>query len=217
MNYLSPSILAADFSKLGEEIQTVVNAGAKMIHLDVMDGQFVPNISFGIPVIAGLRKVTDATFDVHLMIEEPIRYVKEFHDAGADMLTVHYEACNHLMETITAIKQYGMKVGVALNPDTEVSVIEPYLDVIDMVLVMSVYPGFGGQSFIEESVERIRKVRDLADAHNKNDLMIQVDGGIGKGNIIRVVEAGANVLVAGSSVYKGDVSFNTKELVALIS
>ena len=149
MNYLAPSVLSADFSVLGKEIEIVAGAGAGVIHLDVMDGSFVPNISFGAPVIASVRKCTEAIFDVHLMIDEPIRYLEDFKKAGADIITIHYEACKDVRKTLNAIKELDIKAGLAISPDTKAEVIEPFLDIVDMVLVMSVYPGFGGQSFIE--------------------------------------------------------------------
>ena len=155
MNYLAPSVLSADFSTLGNDIAIAAAAGAEVIHLDVMDGKFVPNISFGAPVIASVRKVAKALFDVHLMIEEPIRYLEDFKKAGADIITVHYEACTDVRETLSAIHLMGVKAGLAISPDTPVSVLEPYLDCVDMILIMSVYPGFGGQSFLEGSIRRI--------------------------------------------------------------
>ncbi len=158
MNYLAPSVLSADFSALGEEIAAVAAAGAEIIHLDVMDGQFVPNISFGAPVIASVRKVTDALFDVHLMIEEPVRYLEAFKKAGADIITVHYEACQDVKATLEEIKAMGLKAGLAVSPDTPASVVESFIPLVDMVLVMSVYPGFGGQSFIESSLDKVRAV-----------------------------------------------------------
>lgn len=216
MNYLAPSVLSADFSTLGNDIAIAAAAGAEVIHLDVMDGKFVPNISFGAPVIASVRKVTKALFDVHLMIEEPIRYLEDFKKAGADIITVHYEACTDVRETLSAIHLMGVKAGLAISPDTPVSVLEPYLDCVDMILIMSVYPGFGGQSFLEGSIRRIEEVKAMAAAKAKEDLWIEADGGIGSSNIERVKEAGANVLVAGSAVFKGDTAENVKALMALL-
>lgn len=216
MNYLAPSVLAADFSTLGNDIAVAAAAGAQMIHLDVMDGAFVPNISFGAPVIASVRKVTEALFDVHLMIQEPVRYVEDFKKAGADMITVHYEACKEVKDTLLAIRSLGVKAGIAISPDTPVSLLEPYLDCVDMVLVMSVYPGFGGQSFIEESLLKIRDVKTMAEEHNRQDLWIEVDGGIDRSNIEKVKEAGANVMVAGSAVFRGNIIQNVKELKDLL-
>lgn len=212
MNYLAPSVLSADFSALGEEIAAVVAAGAEVIHLDVMDGQFVPNISFGAPVIASVRKVTDALFDVHLMIEEPVRYLEAFKKAGADIITVHYEACADVKATLEQIKAMGLKAGLAVSPDTPVSVVEPFIPLVDMILVMSVYPGFGGQSFIAGSLDKVRAVKEMAAKAGKEEMWIEVDGGIGAGNIREVEAAGANVLVAGSAVFKGNSAENVRKL-----
>jgi len=216
MNYLAPSVLSADFSALGKEIAAVAQAGASVIHLDVMDGSFVPNISFGAPVISSVRKVTKALFDVHLMIEEPIRYLNDFKKAGADVITIHFEACKDVEATLTAIRDMGIKAGLAINPDTPVSVLEPFLDFTDMILVMSVYPGFGGQSFIEDSLLKIRDVKKMTEVLHP-DIWIEVDGGIGASNIGKAAEAGANVFVAGSAVFKGDRASNVKELLACIA
>ncbi len=210
MNILAPSVLSADFSTLGNDIKAVVDAGAQWIHLDVMDGMFVPNISFGMPVIGSVRKVTDAFFDVHLMINEPIRYIDEFVAAGADMITVHYEACENVSETLDKIREKGVKAGLAISPDTEVSLIEPYVNDVDMVLVMSVYPGFGGQKFIEASIDRLNLVREITVKVGKPDMYIQVDGGIGLNNVKEVCNAGANVIVAGSAVFKGNKEENVR-------
>lgn len=212
MNYLAPSVLSADFSALGEEIAAVAAAGAEVIHLDVMDGQFVPNISFGAPVIASVRKVTDALFDVHLMIEEPVRYLEAFKKAGADIITVHYEACADVKATLEQIKAMGLKAGLAVSPDTPVSVVEPFIPLVDMILVMSVYPGFGGQSFIAGSLDKVRAVKEMAAKVEKEEMWIEVDGGIGAGNIREVEAAGANVLVAGSAVFKGNAAENVRKL-----
>ncbi len=216
MNYLAPSVLSADFSILGNDIATVAAAGAPIIHLDVMDGKFVPNISFGAPVISSVRKVTNAIFDVHLMIEEPIRYVEDFYKAGADIITVHYEACEDVTATLTKIKEYGLKVGLSISPDTPAEVVRPYIEQVDMILIMSVYPGFGGQKFIEASLDKVRMVKAMASELNVEDLWIEVDGGIGADNIATVMEAGANVFVAGSAVFKGDIVANVKALNAKI-
>lgn len=216
MNYLAPSVLSADFSALGEDIATVAAAGAEIIHLDVMDGQFVPNISFGAPVIASVRKVTDALFDVHLMIEEPVRYLEAFKKAGADIITVHYEACRDVKVTLEQIKAMGLKAGLAVSPDTPVSVVESFIPLVDMILVMSVYPGFGGQSFIAGSLDKVRAVKEMVTKAGKEEMWIEVDGGIGLANIGEVKAAGANVLVAGSAVFKGNAVENVRRLKELI-
>ena len=209
MYILAPSVLAADFSKLGEEVKTVADAGAKYIHLDVMDGAFVPSISFGMPVIEKLRGCTDAIFDVHMMVEEPGRYIQDMKKVGADLICVHQEACVHLDRTINQIKEAGCKAAVALNPATPVETLSCILDQVDMFLIMSVNPGFGGQKFIPYAVEKIKKLRKmLDDAGLKTD--IQVDGGVTTENVRMLIEAGANVFVAGSAVFKKDAAANTK-------
>ncbi|APC40967.1 ribulose-phosphate 3-epimerase [Clostridium estertheticum] len=209
---IAPSILSADFSKLGEHIKQLDAYGADMIHIDVMDGMFVPNISFGTPIIKSIRKLTRIPFDVHLMIEEPSRYVEEFVHAGSDIITVHYETDRHIDRTINYIKSFGVKVGVALNPATPVALIKHLISNVDMVLIMTVNPGFGGQKFIEYCLDKVKEVRELANVYNK-DIMIQVDGGIDESNIRGVVSSGANVIVAGSAVFKNDdIEKNIKKL-----
>lgn len=209
---IAPSILSADFSKLGKEVERIDKAGADWIHIDVMDGQFVPNITFGAPVVKSLRNKTDKCFDVHLMIDEPGRFIDDFVNAGADMITVHYEADKHIDRTIQLIKSKGIKAGVALNPGTPTCMIKDLISEIDMVLIMSVNPGFGGQKFIPYTIEKVREINKLKEQFNK-ELIIEIDGGIVAANIKSVVEAGVNVAVAGSAVFKEDrVEENIKEL-----
>lgn len=210
---LSPSILAADFARLGEQIKEADEAGAQYLHIDVMDGVFVPSISFGMPVIRTIRKVTDRIFDVHLMIVEPERYVKEFRECGADSITFHLEATENADETIDLIRSQGCRVGMSIKPKTPVEAVRKYLSKLDMLLVMTVEPGFGGQKYIPESTERIRQVRKMADEMGL-DLDIQVDGGITVDNAKIVLEAGANVIVAGSAVFRGSITENVKNYLA---
>jgi len=202
-------MLAADYTRLGEEIRKIDEAGAPYVHLDVMDGNFVPSISFGMPVIAALRGETDRIFDVHLMVEEPDRYVEEFVQCGADIITVHAEACRHLHRTLQHIRGLGKKAGVALNPATPIENVKYVLDEVDMILLMTVNPGFGGQPYIPGSTEKIRSLRKMLQ-EQKKEIDIQVDGGISLKNLKEVLLAGANVIVAGSSVFKGDASENVK-------
>lgn len=206
---LSPSILAADFSKLGEEIELIDKAGADYIHIDVMDGSYVPSISLGMPVIESIRPLTSRPFDVHLMIKEPDRYVEEFAKIGSDIITVHAEACLHLDSTIQKIKKLGKKAGVVLNPATSLSVLDFVLEEVDMVLLMSVNPGFGGQAYIPYVTKKIAMLREISDRRGL-DLDIEVDGGVNLSNINEILNAGANVIVAGSSVYKGNPIENIK-------
>lgn len=215
MNILSPSILAADFKNLGQQIIDVDKAGAQYIHIDVMDGSFVPSISFGMPLIKSIRSATDKVFDVHLMIVDPIRYIKEFAEIGADIITFHLEAAPDVQAVIDEIHSFGKKAGISIKPGTAVVELIPYLDKVDMILVMTVEPGFGGQPFIEASYERIKAVRAmLTERGLATD--VQVDGGITKENIQSVIAAGANVIVAGSTVYRGDASQNTQDLLKLM-
>ena len=200
---LAPSILSADFARLGEQIDEVARAGADYIHVDVMDGHFVPNITIGAPVVASIRPVTSLPLDVHLMIEHPERYVSDFVQAGADIITVHVEASPHLHGTIQAIKEMGVKAGVSLNPPTPIGAVEEFLRHVDLVLVMSVNPGFGGQSFIPETLPRIASIRKILDDRGLS-AELEVDGGINADNAPDIVEAGADVLVAGNSIFRAE-------------
>lgn len=207
MNRLAPSILAADFNVLGEQIDLLEQLGIEYLHIDVMDGKFVPSISFGMPLIASIRKNSKLIFDVHLMIEEPIRYLEDFKAAGADIITVHAEACIHLHRTITRIKELGLKAGVSINPATPLSVLQHVLEEVDMVLVMTVNPGYGGQTFIDATLSKISDLKKMILETGKK-IDIEVDGGIVASNVETVLKAGANVIVSGTGVFRGDICEN---------
>ena len=211
---LAPSILSADFKNLGKELETIKECKAEWVHVDVMDGLFVPSISFGMPVIKSIRPATDCVFDVHLMIEEPIRYIKEFKESGADYLTVHYEACKDVKETLIQIRKAGMKAGLSIKPKTDPSVLEGLLEYCDMVLLMSVEPGFGGQKYIEASTERAKTIRKMIDSSGL-DVDLEIDGGINLSNVDMVMDAGVNIIVAGSAVFKNTAE-NTKAFMEII-
>jgi ribulose-phosphate 3-epimerase len=200
---IAPSVLAADFANLQRDIEMINNSEADWFHIDIMDGVFVPNISFGMPVLEAITKHTKKTVDVHLMIVDPDRYIKTFADLGANNLTVHFEACNHLHRTLQAIKAEGMKAGVALNPHTNVTLLEDIINDIDLVCMMSVNPGFGGQSFIENTYKKVRQLKEIITRNNATTL-IEIDGGVTSKNAVQLVEAGADVLVAGNFVFKAE-------------
>ncbi len=215
MMILAPSMLSADFKELGKEIRAIEENGAQYLHFDVMDGIFVPSISFGIPVLESIKPATNLVCDAHLMITEPIRYVEAFAKAGADLITIHLEACEDVDATIEKIREYGMKVGISIKPKTPVSALEPYMDQVDMILIMSVEPGFGGQKFIPESLDKIRELKARL-TEKELDVDIQVDGGIYTSNVAEVLEAGANIIVAGSAIFKGDTAQNTKDMLEIL-
>ncbi len=215
MNILSPSVLACDFANMGEQLREITEAGAKYVHLDVMDGLFVPSISFGMPLIKSIRPVTDIVFDVHLMINEPIRYIDEFKACGADIITVHYEACSDVAATLKKIREAGLKAGLSIKPKTDVEVLRDYLGLCDMILLMSVEPGFGGQKFIEGSDKKAAAIRQMIN-ESPYDIDLEIDGGINLDNVKTVLDAGVNVIVAGSAVFK-DPYGNTEKFMKILN
>lgn len=211
---IAPSILSADFTQLGKDIKETEEGGAAYLHFDVMDGMFVPNISFGIPVMKSIRKATHQVMDAHLMVQDPIRYVKAFKEAGADLITVHLEACPDVRKTLTEIKDFGIMAGLSICPETPVEEIREYLEYVDMILIMSVHPGAGGQKFMEESLDRIRETRKMIEESGK-EIDIQVDGGVKFENARKILDAGANILVAGSAVFGDNIVENTRKFVEI--
>lgn len=215
MNCLSPSLLASDFARLGEQVALLDESGAQYVHIDVMDGNFVPSISMGLPVIKSIRSCSERIFDVHLMIDEPVRYIDDFVEAGADLITVHAEACGHLDRTVEAIKETGVLAGVALNPATPLTVLDYILPKLDMVLLMSVNPGFGGQKYIPYTTEKIRDLKKKIDRSGQQ-IDIEVDGGVNLNNVREIMDAGANIIVAGTAVFKGDIRRNVESFLKIM-
>lgn len=211
---IAPSILSADFTELGKEIKKTEDGGAAYLHFDVMDGMFVPNISFGIPVMKSIRKATRQIMDAHLMIQEPIRYVEAFKNAGADLITVHLEACRDVRRTLIRIKDMGLMAGLSICPETPVEAVREYVDLVDLILLMSVHPGAGGQKFMPEAFDRLRELRRIIEETDR-DIDLQVDGGVGLGNARDILDAGANILVAGSAVFGGDAQDNTEKFMEI--
>lgn len=214
--YLSPSMLSADFTKVGEQLQIIENTGNKMLHVDVMDGMFVPSISFGMPVIESIRPCTNMIFDVHMMVVDPERYIEDIRKAGADIISFHVEACKNIIETLQKIKELGAVPALAINPETPMETLRPYLPYASEVVVMSVHPGFGGQSFIEESFERICEL-DRMRKEMGLEFSIEVDGGIKLSNVEKVLNCGADIIVAGSAVFKDDIADNVKQFKSIIA
>lgn len=214
--YLSPSMLSADFTKVGEQLKTIENAGNRMLHVDVMDGMFVPSISFGMPVIASIRPCTNMIFDVHMMVVDPERYIEDIRKSGADIISFHVEACKNIIDTLQRIKELGAVPALAINPETPMETLRPYLSYVEEVVVMSVHPGFGGQSFIEESFDRICEL-DRMRKEMGLDFSIEVDGGIKLSNVEKVLNCGADIIVAGSAVFKDDIAENVRQFKDIIA
>ena len=216
MNELAPSILSADFMHLGEQLHLLENSGTRVLHIDVMDGAFVPSISFGMPVIRSIRRESSMFFDVHLMINEPVRYVKEFVEAGADSITVHVEACSDIQATIDAMETYHVRKALCINPGTSVDVLKPFLNRIDMVLVMGVEPGFGGQKLIPETLKKVEQLDQLR-TEKGYSFQIEFDGGVTRDNLGEIIANGADIVVAGTAVFRGDIGENVRDLQEVIA